>query len=105
VVDSSTECSACQRADERHDCIFEVGNALAGYRQEEMREPRAEVTGRIDRISRSTTQGETDRCNEETDDERVQPFGEFIRPDEEEAHHQDERTDDLTGEVGNIVRV
>jgi|GEM_PF-5723012 len=50
-----------------------------------MREPRAEVTGRIDRISRSTTQGETDRCNEETDDERVQPFGEFIRPDEEEA--------------------
>src|SRR5699024_10762272 len=70
-----------------------------------MREPRTEVTCRVDRIACSTTEGKTDRCNEEADDERVQPFCKIIRPDEEKSHHQDERADDLTREVGNIVLV
>src|SRR5258708_33592451 len=67
VVDDGREGAADQRTDDRDPGVAPIGIPLAGDRQEEVGDPRTEVSGWVDRVPGRSTERQADDKDEERD--------------------------------------
>src|SRR3954469_23784664 len=72
VEGEGAEDAADDRSDDRDPGITPVRAALARDRQQRMRDPRPEISRRVDRIARRATQREPDRQHQEPDEQPTQ---------------------------------
>src|SRR5688572_6962157 len=75
-VEAGAEDAADQRADDRDPRILPVGAALPSNRQQGMRETRAEVARRVDRVAGGTAERDADAEDEHADEQRLQTAAE-----------------------------
>src|SRR5665647_2030420 len=103
--------AADDRADNRNPAVGPVGTALAGDREDGVRNARAKVTTRVDGVSGRPTEGGADADDQESDTQCAEPaeaarcLGGRIAPvtRRENDEHEDEGAEALGHEVPPVV--
>ena len=72
VVDEVRDGGADERPDDRDPRVAPVGVALAGDRQQEVRDARAEVAGGVDRVAGRAAERKADDQDQERDGQRAE---------------------------------
>src|SRR5665647_2578381 len=90
----SCDNAADDRADNRNPAVGPVGAALAGDREEGVRNARAEVTTRVDGVSGRSTERDADAEDQQADAEGAQPAHEqqncradYLREEDRSERH------------------
>src|SRR5699024_5334703 len=114
--DPSADHSTDDRTDHRDPGVPPVGGSFARDGQQRVRDTWPQITGRVDRVSRGATEGQTDGEDQQTDQKGRQTVGEqcgqvgtssrhrtFVKTDPDHTQEQHRGTDDLGDEVGHRV--
>src|ERR1700730_15839178 len=98
--DEAGDGSANQWPDHGNPRVRPVATALALDGEDQMCDPRAEVTRRVDGVPGGATEGDADAEDEEGDGQRAKACGRAAEGEDDE--HQYERSDDLGDQVPDV---
>src|SRR5215212_1931397 len=102
-VRDGPEYAADDRAYDRDPGVPPVAAALACYREDGVCDARAEIPGRVYRVSGGAAERQPDAKDEQPDEQRSEAWGKVVREYSEDAEDQHEGAHDLGDNVGRRV--
>ena len=100
VVHGAAQSAADERPDDRNPGVGPIRRALAGDRQDGVRDARTEIAGRVDRVTGGTAERQADPEDDQADDQSASTSDEAHAGlvgdrDRQHAIDEHERADDL----------